>query len=48
MDKMKELEDKLKKLEKMKLINTLPTLSRTAFIPWIAVGCIYSGQGAEK
>jgi len=48
MNKIKELEDKLKKLEKMKQMNTLPTPSRTAFIPWIAVGCVYSGQGAEK
>jgi hypothetical protein len=48
MGKMKELEDKLKKLEKMKQINTLPTSSKTTFIPWIAVGCVYSGQGAEK
>jgi hypothetical protein len=45
---MKELEDKLKKLGKMKQMDTLPTSSRTAFIPWIAVGCVYSGQGAEK
>lgn len=45
MGKMKELEEKL---EKMRQMNTLPTPSRTAFIPWIAIGCVYSGQGAEK
>ena len=48
MGKMKELENKLKELKKLKLMNKLPTPSRTAFIPWIAVGCVYSGQGAEK
>lgn len=45
MGKMKELEEKL---EKMMQMNTLPTPSRTAFIPWIAIGCVYSEQGAEK
>ncbi len=48
MGKMKELEDKLKTLEKMKQIDTRPASSKTAFIPWITVGCVYNGQEAEK
>ncbi|RFC32795.1 MAG: hypothetical protein DID92_2727745027 [Candidatus Nitrotoga sp. SPKER] len=47
MGKMKELENKLKKLEKVKPMNTLPT-GKTTFITWIAIGCLYSGQGTEK
>ena len=50
MGKMKELEDKLKELKKLKLMNKLPTPGKTALITWIAVGRVYSysGQGGGK
>ena len=48
MGKMKELEDKLKELEKMKLMNKLPTPGKAESDKWIKVGCVYSGQGGEK
>jgi hypothetical protein len=45
---MKELEGKLKELEKMKLMNKLPTPGKAESNTWIKVGCVYSGQGGEK
>ncbi|CAH1208910.1 conserved hypothetical protein [Candidatus Nitrotoga sp. BS] len=48
MGKMKELEGKLKELEKMKLMNKLPTPDKAVFNTRIAVGCVYSGQGDSK
>ncbi|CAG9931432.1 conserved protein of unknown function [Candidatus Nitrotoga arctica] len=45
---MKELENKLKELKTLKLMNKLPTPGKTESNTWIAVGCVYSGQGAEK
>ena len=49
MGKMKELEGKLKELEKMKLMSKQPTtLGKAESNTWIAVGCVYSGQGGGK
>ena len=48
MGKMRELEGKLKELEKMKLMNKLPTPGKAESNTWIAVGCVYSGQGGGK
>jgi hypothetical protein len=48
MSKMKELEGKLKELEKMRLMNKLPTPGKAESNKWIAVGCVYSGQGGGK
>ena len=48
MGKMKELENKLKELEKVTLMNKLPILGRAESNTWIAVGCVYSGQGRGR
>ncbi len=48
MGKMKELEGKLKELEKMKLMNKLPAPGKAESNTWIAVGRLYSGQGGGK
>lgn len=48
MGKMKELEGKLKELEKMTLMNKLPTPGKAESNAGIAVGCVYSGQGGSK
>ncbi len=48
MGKMKELEDKLKELEKMRLMNKLPTPDKTESNTWIKVGYVYSGQRGRK
>ena len=48
MGKMRELEGKLKELEKMKLMNKLPTPGKAESNTWIAVGRVYSGQGGGK
>lgn len=48
MGKMKELEGKLKELEKMKLMNKLPLPGKAESNTWIAVGSVYCGQGGGK
>ena len=49
MGKMKELEGKLKELEKMKLMNKLPTTpGKAESNTWVKAGCVYSGQGGRK